>query len=153
YPEGWSVDPSRDGRVAVPGVEEWTEQLEALLNANDQLPQEQRMKFALNWVDDGNDRWMNWLNLGSPQNIKNKVNYPGESPDRELFLKVHDKMTLLWIEKYFKRDDYLKDDQGRPILYFYFPHDTESRAAYYGLSLKSLLDRSQKLAREAGLKG
>jgi hypothetical protein len=153
YPEGWAIDAKRDGRVAVPGVEEWTEQLETLLKTNDQLPKEKRMKFALNWVDDGDDRWTNWLNLGSPENIKNKVNYPGEAPSKELFLKVHDKMTLLWIEKYFKRSDYLKDDTGRPILYFYFPHDTESRAAFYGVSLRELLDRSQKLAEGAGLPG
>lgn len=153
YPDGWSIDAARDGRVAVPGIEQWTEQLEALLKANDQLPKDQRMKFALNWVDDGNERWIDWLNLGSPENVKNKVNYAGENPDKELFLKVHDKMTLLWIDKYFKRDDYLKDDQGRPILYFYFPHDTESRAAYYGISMKTLLARSQKLAKDAGLPG
>ena len=79
------------------------------------------MKFALNWLDDSNDRWMNWLSLGSPQNIENKVNYRGETPDRDLFLKVHDKMILLWIEKYFNREDYLKDAEGRPIIYMYFP--------------------------------
>src|SRR5690606_21835787 len=56
YPDGWSIDAARDGRVAVPGIEQWTEQLEALLKANDQLPKDQRMKFVLNWVDDGNER-------------------------------------------------------------------------------------------------
>ncbi len=153
YPQGWAVDKSKDGRVAVPGMEEWTEQLEVLLRVNEQLPKDKRIKFALNWVDDGNERWSSWLDLGSPENIKNKVNYPGESPSRELFLKVHDKMTRTWIDKYFSRDDYLKDSEGRPILYFYFPHDTESRAAFYKISLKELLDRSQRLAKEAGFKG
>lgn len=153
YPKGWPVDQSRDGRVAVPGLEEWTEQLEALLKVNAQLPKDKQMKFALNWVDDGNDRWMNWLNMGSPENVKNKINYPGEAPTRELYLKVHDKMTLLWIDKYFSRDDYLKDEQGRPVVYFYFPHDTESRAAYHKISMKELLSRSQALAKKAGMKG
>src|SRR5690606_21129552 len=153
YPEGWAIDDQRDGRVAVPGVEEWTEQLEALLKANDQLPKEKRMKFVLNWVDDGNDRWLAWLSLGSPDSVKNKVNYVGEAPSKELFLKVHDKMTLLWIEKYFRRDDYLKDEEARPILHWYFPHDTEARAAFYGLSMKQLLARAQQLGKEAGFKG
>lgn len=153
YPKGWATDASRDGRVAVPGVEEWTEQLEVMLRVNEQLPKEEQIKFALNWVDDGGDRWNNWMSIGSPENIKNKINYPGESPTKELFLQVHDKMTLLWIEKYFKRSDYLTTADGRPILYIYFPHDTESRAAYYRVSLKELLERSQKLAKEAGLKG
>lgn len=153
YPKGWAADKSKDGRVAVPGVEEWTEQLAVLLEVNEQLPKDKQIKFALNWVDDGNERWFNWLNLGSPENIRNKVNYPGEAPTRELFLKVHDKMTRLWIDKYFKRDDYLKDSEGRPVLYFYFPHDTESRAAFYKVSLKELIDRSQRLAKDAGFKG
>jgi hypothetical protein len=153
YPKGWPVDKSRDGRVLVPGVEEWEEQLTVMLQVNEQLPKEKQMKFALNWVDDGPERWRNWLELGSPQNIRNKVNFPGEKPDKALYLKVHDKITHLWIDKYFRRDDYLKDTDGRPVVYFYFPHDTESRAALYNVSLKELLDRSKKLAREAGLKG
>lgn len=153
YPKDWPLDLSRDGRVEVPGVEEWTEQLHVILEVNGQLPKDNQIKFAINWVDDGNDRWMNWLQLGSPQNIKTKVNYKGESPSKELYLQVHDKITLLWIEKYFKRDDYLKDADGRPIVYFYFPHDTESRAAFYKVTLKELLDRSKSLAQKAGFKG
>ena len=153
YPQRWEVDKSRDGRVAVPGIEVWSEQLTALLKANEKLPKEKQMKFALNWVDDGNERWQEWLEMGSPQNIQNKSNFPGEAPTKELFLKVHDKMTLLWIDKYFGRDDYLKDKNGRPIVYFYFPHDTESRAGLYGISLKELVNRSQELARQAGFKG
>src|SRR5690606_10402887 len=153
YPKDWSVDPSRSSRVQVHGVEVRTEQLEVILEVNAQLAKEDQMKFAINWVDDGNERWQAWLELGSPQNLANKVNFPGEIPDKELFLKVHDKMTLLWIHKYFKRDDYLKDADGRPVVYFYFPHDTESRASYYNVGLKELLERSKKLARDAGLKG
>src|SRR5690606_13377412 len=125
YPTGWPVDQSREGRVLVPGVEEWTAQLALLLDANEQLPNEEQIKSAINGVDDGNERWQDWLGLGSPEKLKSKTNYPGEKPDKALFLKVHDKMTLLWIQKYFKRDDYLKDAEGRPIVYFYFPHDTE----------------------------
>src|SRR5690554_4687938 len=90
YPEGWEVDKSRDGRVAVPGIEVWAEQLTALLKANEKLPKEKQLKFALNWVDDGDERWQTWTEMGSPQNIQNKSNYPGERPTRELFLKVHD---------------------------------------------------------------
>src|SRR5690606_21172225 len=67
YPKDWSVDPSRSGRVQVPGVEVWTEQLEVMLEVNAQLPKEDQMKFAINWVDDGNERWQAWLELGSPQ--------------------------------------------------------------------------------------
>lgn len=153
YPQDWPVNAARSGRVMVPGVEEWTEQLEVLLAENEKLPIEDQMRFAINWVDDGPERWEAWLNLGSPENLKNNVNYPGEKPDKALFLKVHDKMTLLWIQKYFKRSDYLKDEEGRPIVYFYFPHDTESRASYYGVSISELLERSKALAREAGMKG
>ena len=75
YPKNWSTDPSRDGRVEVPGVEEWTEQLEVIMKVNAQLPKEKQIKFAINWVDDGNERWLNWLKLGSPQNIAIKTNY------------------------------------------------------------------------------
>ncbi len=153
YPENWPTDMSRDGRVAVPGVEEWDDQLEVLLQENAKRPKSKQLKFALNWCDDSEDRWIHWLRMASPQNINSRTNYPGETPDKELYLKVHDKITLLWIDKYFHRDDYLKDETGRPVVYFYFPHDTESRASYYGIGLDALLKRSQDLVKKAGFPG
>jgi len=153
YPEGWKIDPNRDGRVAVPGVEDWVDQLEVLLSENAKMPQDKQMKWAINWTDDSNERWMQWLELGSPQSIVEGRNYEGEKPDRNLYLQVHDKITHLWIDRYLKRSDYLKADDGRPVVYFYFPHDTEARASFYGIQLKELLDRSQKIARDNGLKG
>ncbi|MCS5489050.1 glycoside hydrolase family 99-like domain-containing protein [Algoriphagus limi] len=153
YPEGWKIDPNRDGRVAVPGLVEWGDQLEVLLAENAKLPEEKQMKFAINWCDDSHERWMLWLKVGSPDELARKANYPGEKPDKELYLKVHEKITQLWIDQYFKRGDYLKDKDGRPIVYFYFPQDAESRAAYYGLTLKDLLDLSQATAKKAKLPG
>ncbi|MFD2201410.1 glycoside hydrolase family 99-like domain-containing protein [Shivajiella indica] len=153
YPEGWKIDPNRDGRVAVPGVEVWNEQLTVLLQENEKLPADKQMKWAINWCDDSDERWQAWLDLGSPASIQAGRNFPGESPDKALYLQVHDKITQLWIDKYFKRKDYLKDTDGRPIVYFYFPHDTESRAAFYGITMKELLDRSKALAQKNGLKG
>ncbi|MEX0882249.1 MAG: glycoside hydrolase family 99-like domain-containing protein [Cyclobacteriaceae bacterium] len=153
YPRGWETDQSRDGRVKVPGVEEWDSQLKVLLAENEKLPENRQMKFAINWCDDSNERWLNWLEMASPKNINARINYPGESPDKQLYLKVHDKITLIWIQQYFKRNDYLKDGQGRPVVYFYFPHDTEARASYYGVELGELLERSKNLAKKAGFKG
>lgn len=153
YPQGWPTDPQRDGRVKVPGVEVWNEQLTVLLQENAKRPAEKQVKFALNWCDDSEDRWLAWLQMDSPQNIASRTNYTGETPNRDLYLKVHDKITLLWIDKYFHRKDYLKDESGRPVIYFYFPHDTEARAAYYGIGLDELLERSQGLARKAGFPG
>jgi hypothetical protein len=153
YPEGWKIDPNRDGRVAVPGLEEWNDQLTVLLQENEKLPAEKQMKWALNWGDDSDDRWLLWLDVGSPASLQAGRNYPGEKPDKALYLQVHDKITQLWIDKYFKRKDYLKDADGRPIVYIYFPQDTESRAAFYGISMKELLDRSKALAQKNGLKG
>jgi len=153
YPEGWKIDPNRDGRVAVPGVEDWVDQLEVLLSENAKLPQDKQMKWAINWTDDSNERWLQWLELGSPQSKAEGRNYEGEVPDRNLYLQVHDKITHLWIDKYLNRSDYLRADDGRPVVYFYFPHDTEARASFYGIALKDLLDRSQRIAREKGLKG
>lgn len=153
YPEGWKIDPNRDGRVAVPGLEEWNDQLTVLLKENEKLPPENQMKWAINWVDDSDDRWRLWLDVGSPESIRAGRNYDGEKPDKELYLQVHDKITQLWIDKYFKRNDYLKAEDGRPIVYFYFPQDTESRAAFYGITMKELLDRSKALAVKNGLKG
>ncbi|WP_439484080.1 glycoside hydrolase family 99-like domain-containing protein [Cyclobacterium plantarum] len=153
YPENWPIDTKRDGRVQVPGLEEWNDQLEVLLQENAKRPEGKQLKFALNWCDDSDDRWIQWLRMASPQNINSRTNYPGETPDKQLYLKVHDKITLLWIDKYFQRKDYLKDDSGRPVVYMYFPHDTEARASYYGIGLNDLLQRSQDLAREAGLPG
>jgi len=153
YPEGWQIDPNRDGRVAVPGLEEWGDQLKVMLEVNATLPENEQMKWAINWCDDSHERWMLWLKIGSPETINSKANYEGEKPDRELYLKVHEKITRQWTDTYFKRGDYLKDAEGRPIVYFYFPQDAESRAAYYGLTLKDLLDLSQETAKKAGFPG
>lgn len=153
YPSGWKTDPARDGRVEVPGIEQWNEQLTVLLSENEKLPEDKQMKWAINWVDDNGEKWMNWLDIGSPQSIAAGRNYEGEVPDKQLFLKVHDKITQLWIDKYFNRKDYLKDESGRPIVYLYFPHDLETKAAYYGISMKELLDRSKAMAQKAGFKG
>ncbi|MEP1087802.1 glycoside hydrolase family 99-like domain-containing protein [Algoriphagus sp.] len=153
YPKGWTKDAANAGRVAVPGLVEWGEQLNVLLEVNASLPKEKQMKWALNWCDDSNERWMAWLKVGSPDEMARKANYPGEKPDKDLYLKVHEKITRLWIDEYFKRGDYLKEKDGRPIVYFYFPQDAESRAAYYGLKLKDLLDLSQETARKEGLPG
>lgn len=153
YPEGWKIDPNRDGRVAVPGLEEWSDQLTVLLQENEKLPADKQMKWAINWCDDSDERWKLWLDVGSPESMAAGRNFPGEKPDRNLYLQVHDKITQLWIDKYFKRKDYLKDPDGRPIVYFYFPQDTESRASFYGISMKELLDRSKALAIKNGLKG
>lgn len=153
YPEGWKIDPNRDGRVAVPGLEEWNEQLQVMLDVNAKLPADQQMKWAINWCDDSHERWMAWLKIGSPDEMARKANYDGEKPDKALYLKVHEKITRQWTDKYFKRKDYLKGKDGRPIVYFYFPQDAESRAAYYGLGLKDLLELSQKIAKEQGFPG
>jgi hypothetical protein len=130
YPKGWKIDPNRDGRVAVPGLVEWGDQLEVLLAENAKLPKAEQMKFAINWCDDSHERWMNWLKIGAPDEMARKANYEGERPDKELYLKVHEKITQLWIDQYFSRGDYLKAEDGRPVVYFYFPQDAESRAAY-----------------------
>ncbi|PSL07326.1 glycoside hydrolase family 99-like domain-containing protein [Cecembia rubra] len=153
YPEGWQIDPNRDGRVAVPGLEEWNEQLTVLLQENEKLPPEKQMKWAINWCDDSDDRWRLWIDIGSPESISAGRNYEGEKPDKALYLKVHEKITQLWIDKYFKRSDYLKSEDGRPIVYIYFPQDTESRAAFYGITMRELLDRSKVIAVRNGLKG
>lgn len=153
YPEGWKIDPNRDGRVAVPGLEEWNDQLEVLLRENAKLPADKQMKWAINWCDDSDERWRAWLDIGSPESMAAGRNYRGEKPDKALYLQVHDKITQLWIDKYFKRKDYLRSEDGRPIVYFYFPQDTESRASFYGITMKELLDRSKDLARKNGLPG
>lgn len=153
YPLGWPKDPQRSGRVNVPGVEQWQAQLKVLLAENKKLPASKQIKFALSWTDDSDLRWNDWLKMGSPETLANKSNYPGEKPDKAAYLRVHDKITLLWIQEYFLRGDYLKDEKGRPILYIYFPHDTESRASFYGITLKELLERSTELAKKSGLPG
>ncbi|MDN3203470.1 glycoside hydrolase family 99-like domain-containing protein [Algoriphagus sediminis] len=153
YPEGWKIDPQRDGRVAVPGLEEWNDQLKVLLDENAKLPKDQQMKWAINWCDDSHERWMAWLKIGSPDELARKANYEGEKPDKNLYLKVHEKITRQWTDTYFNRPDYLKGEDGRPIVYFYFPQDAESRAAYYGLGLNDLLSLSQKVAKEQGYPG
>lgn len=153
YPEGWKNDPNQSGRVEVPGLIEWGDQLEVLLAENAKLPKEEQMKFAINWCDDSDERWRLWLKIGSPEELARKANYEGEKPTRELYLQVHQKITQLWIDQYFSRGDYLKVDDGRPIVYFYFPQDAESRAAYYGLTMKDLLDLSQETAKKSGLPG
>ncbi|WP_373497123.1 glycoside hydrolase family 99-like domain-containing protein [Aquiflexum sp.] len=153
YPKGWKRDNSRDGRVAVPGIEQWTEQLDVLLRENANLPNAKQMKWAINWCDDSDGRWSGWIEMGSPASIAEGRNYPGEAPTKDLYLQVHDKITQMWIDKYFKRKDYLRDENDRPIVYLYFPQDMEARAAYYGVSMKQLLDRSNSLAQKAGLKG
>lgn len=153
YPEGWKNDPNQSGRVAVPGLIEWGDQLEVLLAENAKLPKAEQMKFAINWCDDSDDRWRLWLKIGSPEELARQANYAGEKPTKELYLQVHQKITQLWIDQYFSRGDYLKGEDGRPIVYFYFPQDSESRAAYYGLTMKNLLDLSQETAKKSGLPG
>ncbi len=153
YPRGWKNDPDRSGRVAVPGLIEWGDQLEILLAENAKLPKAEQMKFAINWCDDSDERWRLWLQVGSPDELARKANYDGEKPTKELYLKVHEKITQLWIDQYFSRQDYLKAEDGRPVVYFYFPQDAESRAAYYGIALKDLLELSQQTAKKAGLPG
>lgn len=153
YPERWKIDTNRDGRVAVPGLEEWADQLKVLLEVNESLPEKEQLKWAINWCDDSHERWIAWLKIGSPGEMARKANYDGEKPDKELYLKVHEKITRQWTDNYFNRKDYLKAPDGRPIIYFYFPQDAESRAAYYGVSLKDLLALSQKVAKEQGYPG
>lgn len=153
YPKNWKSDAQKDGRVAVPGMTEWAEQLTVLLQENAKLPKADQMKWAVNWCDDGDERWMKWLAIGSQGALNRKENYAGEKPDKSLFLKVHEKMTQQWIDDYFSRGDYLTSDDGRPVVYFYNPQDTEARAGFYGLKLKDLLDLSQKTAKKAGFKG
>lgn len=153
YPKDWQIDPKRDGRVAVPGLVEWGDQLDVLLAENAKLPKEEQMKFAINWCDDSDERWRLWLKVGAPDEMARKANYEGEKPDKALYLKVHEKITQLWIDQYFSRGDYLRAKDGRPVVYFYFPQDAESRAAYYGLALKDLLQLSQQTAQKAGLPG
>lgn len=153
YPKGAKIDPNLDGRVAIPGVVEWGDQLEVLLAENAKLPKEEQMKFAINWCDDSDERWKLWLKIGSPEELSRNANYRGEKPTRELYLQVHQKITQLWIDQYFSRGDYLRDSDGRPIVYFYFPQDTEARASYYGLTMSELLELSQKTAKRAGLPG
>ena len=111
------------------------------------------MKWAINWCDDSHERWMAWLKIGSPDEMARKANYEGEKPDKALYLQVHEKITRQWTDSYFNRKDYLKDKDGRPIVYFYFPQYSESRAAHYGLKLNDLLDLSQKIAKEQGFPG
>ncbi|WP_111671200.1 glycoside hydrolase family 99-like domain-containing protein [Algoriphagus litoralis] len=153
YPKGGKIDPNRDGRVAVPGLVEWGDQLEVLLAENAKLPKAEQMKFAINWCDDSDERWKLWLKIGSPEELARKANYEGEKPTKELYLQVHQKITQLWIDQYFSRADYLKAEDGRPVVYFYFPQDAESRAAYYGLTLNDLLELSQATAKKSGLPG
>ncbi len=153
YPKGWPNDVNRSGRVAVPGLVEWGGPLEVLLAENAKLPKAEQMKFAINWCDDSDERWKLWLKIGAPEELARQANYEGEKPTKELYLKVHEKITQLWIDQYFSREDYLKGADGRPVVYFYFPQDTESRAAYYGLSMEDLLDLSQKTAQKSGLPG
>jgi len=106
-------------------LEEYADQLKVLLEVNATLPENEQMKWAINWADDSHERWILWLKIGSPETINAKVNYQGEKPDRALYLKVHEKITRLWPDSYFKRGDYLKTPDGRPIFYFYFPQDAE----------------------------
>lgn len=153
YPKGWKKDAANAGRVEVPGIVEWGDQLEVLMAENAKLKKEDQLKFAINWCDDSNERWMLWLKVGSPEELARKANYSGEKPDKALYLKVHEKITQLWIDQYFSRGDYLQAEDGRPIVYFYFPQDTESRAAFYGITMKELLDLSQRTAKKAGFPG
>ncbi|WP_051315241.1 glycoside hydrolase family 99-like domain-containing protein [Algoriphagus terrigena] len=153
YPKGWENNPNQSGRVAVPGLIEWGDQLEILLAENAKLPKDEQMKFAINWCDDSDERWRLWLKIGSSEELARQANYEGEKPSKDLYLKVHEKITQLWIDKYFSREDYLRAEDGRPVIYFYFPQDTESRATYYGLSLQELIELSQRTAQKAGLPG
>ena len=156
YPEGWKIDPNRDGRVAVPGLIEWGDQLEVLLAENAKLPKEKQMKWAVNWCDDSHERWMAWLKIGSPDELARKANYEGEKPDRELYLQVHDKITQLWIDQYFSRGDYLRSEDGRPVVYFLFSAGCRIESSILWLELKrplrSLSGYCKKKAKLPGIK-
>jgi hypothetical protein len=149
YPQDWEVDLNNSGRVKVPGVEQWAEPLHAIVKVNDSLPPSEQIQIALNWCADSEATWQGWLGTMDPKN-----NLPvQERASKELYLQVHDKMTLLWIDKYFAKPYYLKSRDGRPVVYFYFPQDTAARAAYYGITLKELMSRSNQLAIQRGHKG
>ncbi len=153
YPKGWKTDPARDGRVAVPGLVQWGDPLKVLLEENAKLPKEKQMKWAVNWCDDSDELWRLWLKIGSPETLNARANFTGEKPDKSLYLQVHEKITRLWVDEYFSREDYLTAEDGRPIVYYLFPQDTESRASYYGLKMEELLALSQRVAKQAGFPG
>ena len=153
YPAGWPKDDSRAGRVAVPGLTQWTVQLETLLKENAKLPASEQMKWAVNWCEDGAGTWEDFLRIGTPEEIALGRNFPGEKPSRELFLKIHEKMTRLWTDVYFSRPDYLRAPDGRPVVYWYFPQDVQSRASYYNIKLADLVQLSVRIAKEQRFPG
>jgi hypothetical protein len=155
YPQGWPIysDPDKFGRVKVPGIEQWAEQLHAILKVNDSLPSAQQMKFALNWCDDSDDRWMGFLNMGSPATLARNENFPGEAPTATLYMETHRKMVHLWADKYFIKPSYLKDEKGRPVVYFYFPQDVEARASLFSISMRELIDEANKVVIAKGYPG
>lgn len=69
-----------------------------LLAENANLPALQRIKFALSCVDDSDQRWNGWLNMGSPETLAKKANFPGEKLNNATYLQVHDKITHLMIQ-------------------------------------------------------
>ena len=155
YPKDWEIHskPEIFGRVKVPGIEQWAEQLHAILEVNETLPLQEQMKFALNWCDDSDHRWMGFMNMGSPETLARKENFLGEAPTATLFMETHRKMVHLWADKYFIKPYYLKDEKGRPVVYFYFPQDVEARASLFNISMKELIDEANKVAITKGFPG
>jgi len=155
YPKGWDIhsDSEKFGRVKVPGIEQWAEQLHAILEVNETLPLQEQMKFALNWCDDSDPRWMGFMKMGSPETLERKENFLGEAPTATLFMETHRKMVHLWADKYFIKPYYLKDEKGRPVVYFYFPQDVEARASLFNISMKELIDEANKVAITKGFPG
>ena len=179
YPAQWQTSPlasseyglrpdRRDGvtvsnllRIRVPGMELHADQLHTIVNTLESLPPEERIRFALNWCDDSYDGWMNWLKAGQvgsgtldklpPWYIAS--NMPEEKHSKELFLRVHEKMVNLWVDQYFSKSFYLKDDSGRPIVYHMYNDNTMAWASAYGITIRNLVDLSNKVARERGLPG
>ncbi len=135
-------------RAKIPGMEDMNAPLNAMLAQNDKFPTAKKMKFALNWSEDSLGRWLEWLKIET-----NPGNLPNEKASKELYFAVHEKMTQLWIDKYFKRADYLLSPDGRPVVYVLNPGDQAFKAAYYGLTMRQLLNRSVQLAQSRGLKG
>lgn len=148
-------------RIRVPGMELHSDQLHTIVETLEKLDPKDRISFALNWCDDSYDNWIHWLKAGQPGsgtleklppwNIA--ANMPEEKHSRELFLRVHEKMVNLWVDKYMTRSFYLKDDSGMPIVYHMYNDNTVAWASTYGVTLKTLVELSNKVAREKGLPG
>lgn len=141
-------------RVRVPGMELHAEQLHTIVNTLDKLPIRERIDFSIMWVDDSYENWINWLKAGQVGSgtLEAKApwyiaqNMPEERHSKKLFLQVHEKMINLWYDQYLTRDYYLKDENGRPIVYHMFADNTIAWASAYGLTLKDLIDKAHQVA-------